>query len=211
MTTGKLGAVEVFAADMIAEEACKMGCMAGRGEIAGGIMAMMNLAEVWGWVEKGPGKPLRTVVAGVHFFAENGGCGVEVSGQWRLEYEPGGAEAAHKIVICERGRGGEWVLQDTPEGGAAKVFLQRGRGGEVYISRKIHFSRGKLWDPSQGVHADAGYDEGGGVMFTRSFRDGQPVDDREGLPGSPLKRGTRPSRKGPTPVGLVDHKATGRG
>lgn len=151
---------------------------------------MMNLAEVWSWAERCPGNPLRTSAGGVQFFAEKGSCGIEISGQWRLEYEPVAPPHPHKVVICERGHDGEWVFQDTPEGRAAKVFLQRGVDNEVYISREIHFSRGRLWDPSQGIHADAGYDEGGSVIFTRSFRNGRPVNEQEELPGSPLQMGT---------------------
>jgi hypothetical protein len=194
MDTGKLGEEEIFAASMISETAALMGSGLTKDEIFGGIAAMMNLAEVWRWRENEGGRPLRATVGCAQFYAEGGECGVELSGRWRLGYVPGAGPDGDSMVTRERAPDGGWLVQDTPMGGAGKVFFKRGNDGKVRTSRRIHFFRGKLWDPVRGEAADEGYDENGGISFSRSFMDGRAAGEKP----TPLKLGggVAPNRVG---------------
>lgn len=182
MNSIRTGEEENFAVDMIADEALKLGCKLTRDEVRGGLISIMSLAETPETQNGRPRRTLRTSAEDIHFFAGEHGWGVELGGRWRLEYRPGKTPDSHKVVIMEGLSGGKWVVQDTPGGAAGKVFFQLGAGGGVHISRQVHFFRGKLWDPVAGVPADTGYDEDGGITFSRSFRDGMPNDESSTRP-----------------------------
>jgi hypothetical protein len=117
---------------------------------------------------------------GLIFFADGkGGGGVEIPGCWRVEYEPSSITEHHKVTVRQILSTGRWEKQDTPNGGAATIFFGRDKTGSFYISRKIHFSLGRPWDPTGGKAADTGYLEDGTVAWTRSFHNGLQVGKKQ--------------------------------
>lgn len=178
MKNEPISETELFAINIMAEIALEMGCGASTDELRNGLKNAIRRTGKGGRKEDF----LRPGGKDVIFFSSRGKAGVIVAGLWKLEYESGIPPNPHKVETLQRNHEDGWVAQDSPSGRAAKVFFQRQTDGSVRTCRQIHFSMGKLWDPSIGKAADTGYGEDGSVRWIRSFRDGVPTESAEPWP-----------------------------
>lgn len=129
-----------------------------------------------------PVSPSRHAALAVGIRNSPSGFSVPLGDGWKLVARRSESESWGEVVTMFMSASGKWLPQDLPAGSPAVSVVQRGMDPSGasdeyhYLSRTVHVSLGKRWDPSSLLPAETCWRDTGRVWWERRFSNDLPRD-----------------------------------